>query len=83
MDKLIAQRTEEQVASYLGQMPKRGSMRARLERLAEIRNEEGYMAEVLEADDGTPLLVENHCPICSAASACWSASATSSRANTL
>ena len=45
-------------------------MRARLAKLAEIRNEEGYMADVLEAGDGTPLLVENHCPICSAATAC-------------
>ncbi len=70
LDKLIMQRTEEQVASYQSRMPKRGSLQTKLEKLAEIRSEEGYMAEVLEAEDGTPLLVENHCPICSAASMC-------------
>jgi len=70
LDKLITQRTEEQVSSYQGRMPKRASLRTKLEKLAEIRNEEGYMAEVLQAEDGAALLVENHCPICSAASMC-------------
>ncbi len=70
LDKLIAHRTEAQVTDYLSRMPKRASLRTKLEKLARIRNEEGYMAEVLEADDGIPLLVENHCPICSAASMC-------------
>jgi predicted ArsR family transcriptional regulator len=51
-------------------MPKRASLRTKLNKLAEIRDEEGCIAEVLEAEDGTPLLVENHCPICSAASMC-------------
>lgn len=39
-------------------------------RLAELRSAEGYLAEAIENDDGTLLLVEHHCPICDAASSC-------------
>lgn len=70
LDKLLAIRTREQIKTYRPQMPQRASLRKRLERLAEIRTREGYMAEVQEAEDGTLLLVENHCPICVAATAC-------------
>ncbi|MDC0325587.1 transcriptional regulator [bacterium] len=70
LDKLIAQRTEEQITHYQSRLPKRASLQFKLEKLAAIRCEEGYMAEVLKAKDGTPMLVENHCPICSAASVC-------------
>jgi predicted ArsR family transcriptional regulator len=38
-------------------------------RLAKIRAREGYMAEWRRDGDGF-LLVENHCPICAAATAC-------------
>ena len=38
--------------------------------LARIRSEEGYMAMVETEAPGRFLLVENHCPICAAASAC-------------
>jgi predicted ArsR family transcriptional regulator len=35
-----------------------------------MREAEGYMAEAQAAEDGSVLLVENHCPICAAARAC-------------
>ncbi len=70
LDKLIAARARQQVDDYLTHMPRRASLRRRLEKLAELRTAEGYMAEVIEQDDDTLLLVENHCPICAAASAC-------------
>ncbi len=38
--------------------------------LTAIRKREGYMAEYKREDDGSYLLVENHCPICAAASEC-------------
>jgi predicted ArsR family transcriptional regulator len=38
--------------------------------LAEIRREQGYMAECTKMPDGSILLAENHCPICVAASTC-------------
>jgi pimeloyl-ACP methyl ester carboxylesterase len=45
------------------------SLRERLNRLAETRLEEGYMARV-ERDGKDWLLIEDHCPICAAASTC-------------
>ena len=45
--------------------------RLRIAALADIRTREGYMAEYREAEDGEGwLLIENHCPICAAATAC-------------
>lgn len=70
MDRLIAARAKQQCAAFLERIPKRGSLQRRIEVLAEIRTEEGYMADVEEQDDGSYLLVENHCPICIAATAC-------------
>jgi predicted ArsR family transcriptional regulator len=42
----------------------------RLEGLAAKRTDEGYMAEIQSLEDGSFLLIENHCPICAAATAC-------------
>jgi predicted ArsR family transcriptional regulator len=41
----------------------------RLKRLVRLRADEGYMAELEKTSDGW-LLLENHCPICAAATAC-------------
>ena len=41
----------------------------RVRRLAELREREGYMARA-ERDGRDWLLIEDHCPICAAASAC-------------
>lgn len=70
LEKLVAARRRQQLQQYARQIPKRASLSRRLNRLAEIRSAEGYMAEVLKDDDGAWLLVENHCPICAAATAC-------------
>jgi predicted ArsR family transcriptional regulator len=70
LDRLIAVRTKAQVEAYLAQMPSGGSLRKRLEALARLRTREGYMAEVKKKADGALLLIENHCPICAAATAC-------------
>lgn len=69
MDKLIASREAEARASYAEQMAGAETLRERVERLAEIRTREGYMAEWHSADNGF-VLIENHCPICAAATAC-------------
>jgi predicted ArsR family transcriptional regulator len=46
-------------------------LRTRADALARVRTEEGYLAEVVDDPDGHGvLLVEHHCPICTAASAC-------------
>lgn len=38
--------------------------------LSDIRNKAGYMSEFSLAEDGSLMLVENHCPISTAAKAC-------------
>jgi predicted ArsR family transcriptional regulator len=70
--RVIDARADVQRAAYERAVPKRGPLRARVEALAGIRTAEGYVAEVLDdPDDGNGvLLVEHHCPICTAASAC-------------
>jgi len=72
VDKVIADRTRRQAEAYRAAMPGgRASLRRRAEALAAIRAAEGYVAEVVDAPDGDGLLlVEHHCPICEAASAC-------------
>lgn len=70
LDRLVATRAAHQTSAYKKQIPAGSSLRRRLARLAEIRTREGYMAEVQTDDDGALLLVENHCPICAAATAC-------------
>jgi predicted ArsR family transcriptional regulator len=72
LQKVIDARAETQRAAYERAMPKRAPLRDRVEALARIRTEEGYLAEVVDDPDDARavLLVEHHCPICTAASAC-------------
>jgi predicted ArsR family transcriptional regulator len=69
MDQLIGAREEAMRASYREALQGARSLKARLERLADIRSREGYMAEFRPEGDGF-LFIENHCPICTAARAC-------------
>jgi predicted ArsR family transcriptional regulator len=69
LDKLLQLRAREQISGYRARLDKQPSLPKKLRTLAEIRTEEGYMAEV-EKTNGGYLLVENHCPVCSAAAAC-------------
>ena len=70
LDRLIADREARTLARYREAMEDAGTLAEKLTALAQLRSEEGYMAESLRQDDGTWLLVENHCPICAAATAC-------------
>jgi predicted ArsR family transcriptional regulator len=69
LDRLISAREEETLANYQSEMEGASGMEERVRRLAAIRDGEGYMCE-LKKDSGGYLLIENHCPICAAASAC-------------
>jgi predicted ArsR family transcriptional regulator len=71
LQRVIDARGEVQRAAYDEAVPKRGTLRARVEALADVRTAEGYVAEVVDDPDGRGvLLVEHHCPICTAASTC-------------
>lgn len=70
LEKLIDHRERASIADY-GKLVGQGrSLRRKLATLAEIRNREGYMASVAEDTRGSFLFVENHCPICAAATTC-------------
>jgi predicted ArsR family transcriptional regulator len=71
IDRIIAERTRLQIDAYGERLRAAGkSLEARVNALAKIRAEQGYMAEASRARDGSFLLIENHCPICAAASTC-------------
>jgi predicted ArsR family transcriptional regulator len=69
LDRVIASRSDRQAAGYSSALAGADDVSERLQRLAEIRSREGYLAEVLEDDDGF-VLVEHHCPIRDAAASC-------------
>lgn len=70
LERLLDLRTRRQIGAYRRQMAGGDSLQRRLEALAAIRTDEGYMAVVQPQADGSFLLIENHCPICAAAVAC-------------
>ena len=71
LDRLLAERTRKQLAEYRARVRRAGkSLAERVQALAEIRREQGYMADCTRMADGSMLLAENHCPICAAASVC-------------
>lgn len=70
LEKLLEVRTQHQIDDYQALIPQRTPLPQKLEQLAQQRTAEGYMAEVQPQDDGSFLLIENHCPICVAATAC-------------
>lgn len=70
LDKLIEVRSQKQMDDYRARLAGAKALKDRVVALVNIREQEGYMAAVTEEEDGTFLLVENHCPICVAATAC-------------
>ncbi len=67
--KVTAEREKQTLALYRQALADCCSLQAKLEKLVELREQEGYMAELQPTDDGF-LLIENHCPICKAATRC-------------
>ncbi|MBW4653316.1 MAG: transcriptional regulator [Kaiparowitsia implicata GSE-PSE-MK54-09C] len=70
LDQIVAERQQRQVQSYQTQLEPIEDWRARIWAIAQIRSQEGYMAEVITESPQAMLLVENHCPICTAAQTC-------------
>lgn len=69
LDAVLEARDRRQLAALREAMPDNADPAARVAILAAQRTLQGYMAEVI--DDGDELLlVENHCPVCAAATAC-------------
>ena len=71
LDKLIAERERDMRLTYEKATAGETRLGGRVEALAAIRTAEGYMARV-ERDGEAFLLIEDHCPICTAAASCQS-----------
>ncbi len=70
LDKLITAREQTSEASYTTRMAGSKTLPQKVASLVEARDAEGYMAEMEKQTDGSFLLIENHCPICAAATEC-------------
>ena len=70
LERVLTSRCARQKSDYEKRIQPEDSLERKLQELAKVRTEEGYMAEIRREDDGGYLLVENHCPICAAANAC-------------
>lgn len=73
VEKLINERSRRQIQTYharLDAVTAPENWRERVAAIAQLRSQEGYMAEVIDQGEAGVLLVENHCPIGTAAKAC-------------
>jgi predicted ArsR family transcriptional regulator len=69
LQRVLDTRCAAQRVTYRARIGRSASLGEKLRVLARQRTEEGYMAEVRRDGDGF-LFIENHCPICAAATAC-------------
>ena len=69
MQRLLDTRLARQSAEYAARITLSAPLAKKLEQLARVRTDEGYMAEVKRDGRGF-LFIENHCPICAAATLC-------------
>ena len=71
LERLIDKRERESLSLYQNAVKSRQSLAEKVKVLAELRSNEGYMADVIVNDEPNSFyLVENHCPICAAATEC-------------
>lgn len=68
--KIITARENEARRDYFDKLQGAKTLEERIIRLVAIRTEEGYMAQWEKEPEGSWLIIENHCPICSAARMC-------------
>jgi predicted ArsR family transcriptional regulator len=76
MQRLLDTRLAHQKSAYAARLTASATLAKKVQQLAAIRSEEGYMAEVQPDGRGAFLFIENHCPICAAATACQGLCAT-------
>lgn len=84
LEQLIQQREQQQQLHYLEKLSSFCDLAAKVQQLAELRQQEGYLAEAYllasqpigshkqdqDLPNGSWVLVEHHCPICAAATLC-------------
>lgn len=70
IDQLLQTRLSRQQREYGARIDRHAPLGRKLQQLAKVRSEEGYMADVVADGPDAFVFVENHCPICAAATAC-------------
>jgi predicted ArsR family transcriptional regulator len=70
LERVLTSRCARQRTDYGKRIKPGDTLQKKLQELAKVRTEEGYMAEIKAEGEGSFLLIENHCPICAAANAC-------------
>ena len=70
LEAVIAERETSARERYRAHVGATKTLKTRLQRLAELRSNEGYMAEIERSPGGGWIVSENHCPICAAAQSC-------------
>jgi predicted ArsR family transcriptional regulator len=69
-DRVLERRTAAQLERYGSMADSVADLGSKIQSLAKLRTEEGYMAAAFTADDGTLCLAENHCPLKCAVDSC-------------
>jgi predicted ArsR family transcriptional regulator len=70
LTRMVSRREQAMQDKYDRALRGADTLEEQVARLVRLRSTEGYMAEASRLDDGTYVIVENHCPICAAATAC-------------
>lgn len=70
LERMVARRERGMAERYSETLRGADTLEDRVTRLVQLRSAEGYMAESFRRDDGTYVIIENHCPICAAATTC-------------
>lgn len=68
--RLLQRRRNDITAAYRKRLAGQPTVEKKLQSLAELRSAEGYMARLEPRPGEGFLLIEDHCPICAAATAC-------------
>ncbi|MGF1680951.1 helix-turn-helix transcriptional regulator [Photobacterium minamisatsumaniensis] len=69
LHQVVERRENQTFEQYRSHLATTSNLKEKLQILATLREQEGYMAE-LHQDGDTFVLIENHCPICHAAKRC-------------
>ncbi len=69
LEKVTSEREKLTLQNYRQQLAHCDSLESKLQTLVSLREQEGYMADLVQDEHGF-LLIENHCPICKAATRC-------------
>lgn len=70
LEKVLDGRRKRQATDYRERFRGLSTVWQKAQALAALRSAEGYMAEARQVGEGVIELIENHCPVCDAASKC-------------